>query len=202
MKTLLSTSRSRDLGCGGMKDTLQRPSFKAALRFWCKLGWISFGGTAAHIAIMHSELVEKKRWISNGRFFHALSHCMILPGPEAQQLAIYIGWKLHGKRGGVVAGTLFVLPSMFVLLALSLIYVKLGNLPWIAAMFNGLKPAVIALVVIALHRLAKRALRGPVQSGVAAAAFVCMFFFGVSLLLVMLGAVVLGIALGIFWPGL
>ena len=127
---------------------------------------------------------------------------MVLPGPEAQQLAIYIGWKLHGKRGGVVAGTLFVLPSMFVLLALSLIYVKFGNLPWIAAMFNGLKPAVIALVVIALHRLAKRALRGPVQSGVAAAAFACMFFFDVSLLLVMVGAVVLGIILSALTPGL
>jgi chromate transporter len=181
---------------------VQQPAFREALRFWFKLGWISFGGTAAHIAIMHDELVQKKRWISNGRFLHALSHCMILPGPEAQQLAIYIGWKLHGKRGGVVAGTLFVLPSMFVLLALSLIYVKLGNLPWIAAMFNGLKPAVIALVVIALHRLAKRALRGPVQSGVAAAAFVCMFFFDVSLLLVMLGAVVLGIIFAALTPGL
>ena len=181
---------------------VQRPPFREALRFWFKLGWISFGGTAAHIAIMHDELVQKKRWISNGRFLHALSHCMVLPGPEAQQLAIYIGWKLHGKRGGVVAGTLFVLPSMFVLLALSLIYVKFGNLPWIAAMFNGLKPAVIALVVIALHRLAKRALHGPVQSGVAAAAFVCMFFFDVSLLLVMLGAVVLGSILAVLTPGL
>src|SRR5215467_3298908 len=128
----------------------------AALRFWSKLGWISFGGTAAHIAIMHDELVEKKRWISNASFLHALSHCMILPGPEAQQLAIYIGWRLHGKRGGVVAGTLFVLP------ALSVIYVRFGNLPWIAAMFNGLKPAVIALVVVALQRLAKRALCSPV----------------------------------------
>jgi len=181
---------------------VQRPPFREALRFWFKLGWISFGGTAAHIAIMHDELVQKKRWISNGRFLHALSHCMVLPGPEAQQLAIYIAWKLHGKRGGVVAGTLFVLPSMFVLLALSLIYVKFGNLPWIAAMFNGLKPAVIALVVIALHRLAKRALRGPVQSGVAAAAFACMFFFDVSLLLVMLGAVALGIILAALTPGL
>src|ERR1700678_4417595 len=180
---------------------VQQPSFKEALRFWFKLGWISFGGTAAHIAIMHNDLVEKKRWISNASFLHALGHCMILPGPEAQQLAIYIGWKLHGKRGGIVAGTLFVLPSLFVLLALSLIYVKFGNLPWIAAMFNGLKPAVIALVVIALHRLAKRALRGPVQSGVAAAAFVCMFFFDVSLLLVMLGAVVLGIVLAKLTPG-
>src|SRR5712664_208859 len=132
----------------------QRPSFAEALRFWFKLGWISFGGTGAHLAIMHDELVEKRRWISNGRFLHALSHCMILPGPEAQQLAIYIGWKLHGKRGGVVAGTLFVLPSMFVLLALNLIYVRFGNLPCIAAMFNGLKPAVIALVVIALQRVA------------------------------------------------
>jgi chromate transporter len=181
---------------------VQRPPFREALRFWFKLGWISFGGTAAHIAIMHDELVQKKRWISNGRFLHALSHCMILPGPEAQQLAIYIGWRLHGKRGGVVAGTLFVLPSMFVLLALSLIYVKFGNLPWIAAMLNGLKPAVIALVVIALHGLAKRALRGPVQSGVAAAAFACMFFFDVSLLLVMPGAVALGIILAAFTPGL
>jgi chromate transporter len=180
---------------------VQRPPFSEALRFWFKLGWISFGGTAAHIAIMHDELVQKKRWISNGTFLHVLSHCMVLPGPEAQQLAIYIGWKLHGKRGGVVAGTLFVLPSMFVLLALSLIYVKFGNLPWIAAMFNGLKPAVIALVITALHRLAKRALRGPVQSAVAAAAFVCMFFFDVSLLLVMLGAVVLGIVLAELTPG-
>ena len=181
---------------------VQRPPFTEALRFWFKLGWISFGGTAAHIAIMHDELVQKKRWISNGTFLHVLSHCMVLPGPEAQQLAIYIGWKLHGKRGGVVAGTLFVLPSIFVLLALSLIYVKFGNLPWIAAIFNGLKPAVIALVVIALHRLAKRALRGPVQSGVAAAAFVCMFFFDASLLLVMFGAVVLGIVLAKLTPGL
>ncbi len=149
----------------------QRPAFGEALGFWCKLGWISFGGTAAHIAIMHDELVEKKRWISNQRFLHALSHCMILPGPEAQQLAIYIGWKLHGKRGGIVAGTLFVLPSMFVLLALSVVYVRFGSLPWIAAMFNGLKPVVIALVIVALQKVARRALRGPVQCAVAVAAF-------------------------------
>ena len=180
----------------------QRPSFAEALRFWFKLGWISFGGTAAHLAIMHDELVEKKRWISNGRFLHALSHCMILPGPEAQQLAIYIGWKLHGKRGGIVAGTLFVLPSMFVLLALSVIYVRLGSLPWIAAMFNGLKPAVIALVIVALQRITRRALRGPVQSAVAVVTFAAMFFFDVSLLVVMFGAVVLGIVLGALRPSL
>src|SRR5713226_9976901 len=156
---------------------VQRPAFREALRFWFKLGWISFGGTAAHIAVMHDELVEKKRWISNGTFLHALSHCMLLPGPEAQQLAIYIGWKLHGKRGGVAAGTLFVLPSMFVLLALSVVYVRFGSLPWIAAVFNGLKPVVIALVIVALQRIARSALRGPVQGAAAVAAFAAMFFF-------------------------
>src|SRR6267154_685290 len=180
----------------------RRPSFGEALRFWFKLGWISFGGTASHLAIMHDELVEKKRWISNGRFLHALSHCMLLPGPEAQQLAIYIGWKLHGKRGGIVAGTLFVLPSMFVLLALSMVYVRFGSLPWIAAMFNGLKPVVIALVIVALQRIARRALRGPVQGAIAVAAFAAMFFFDVSLLVMMLVTGVLGVVLGVLRPGL
>jgi chromate transporter len=202
MKTLSLPSRSPDLGCRAMKDTLQRPSFRAALRFWCKLGWISFGGTAAHIAIMHDELVEKKRWISNRSFLHALSHCMILPGPEAQQLSIYIGWKLHGKRGGIVAGTLFVLPSMFILLALSVVYVRFGNLPWIAAIFDGLKPVVIALVIVALQRVARRAVRGPIQGAVAVATFAAMFFFEASLLVVMLSAIALGIALTAVWPGL
>jgi chromate transporter len=187
---------------GQLCTGVPRPTFKQALRFWFKLGWITFGGTAAHIAIMHDELVQKKRWISNGRFLHALSHCMILPGPEAQQLAIYIGWKLHGKRGGVVAGTLFVLPSMFVLLALSLMYARFGNLPLIAAMFNGLKPTVIALVVIALYRVARTTLRGPVEASVAAAAFTAMFLFQVSLLPVMLCTLVLGILLGKLWPDL
>ena len=201
---ILLSPYSRDLESRDSNDdaALKRPSFREALRFWWKLGWISFGGTAAHIAIMHDELVEKKRWISNGRFLHALSHCMILPGPEAQQLAIYIGWKLHGKRGGIVAGTLFVLPSMFVLLALSVVYVRFGSLLWIAAMFSGLKPAVIALVIAALERVAARALRGPAQSAVAVATFAAMFFFDLSLLVIMLGAVVLGILLGALRPGL
>ena len=201
---ILLSSCSGDLESQQRTDTaaLEWPSFREALRFWCKLGWISFGGTAAHIAIMHDELVEKKRWISNGTFLHALSHCMILPGPEAQQLAIYIGWKLHGKRGGIVAGTLFVLPSMFVLLALSVVYVRFGSLLWIAAMFNGLKPAVIALVIMALERVARRALRGPVESAVALATFAAMYFFDLSLLVIMLGAVVLGIVLGALRPSL
>jgi chromate transporter len=185
-----------------MKDTLQRPSFIAALRFWSKLGWISFGGTAAHIAIMHDELVEKRRWISDRSFLHALSHCMILPGPEAQQLAIYIGWKLHGKRGGILAGTLFVLPSMFILLALSMVYVRFGSLPWIAAMFSGLKPVVIALVIVALQRVARRAVRGPIQGAVALATFAAMFFLETSLPIVMLSTIALGIVLRVVRPGL
>jgi chromate transporter len=202
LKTLLRTSRPRDQECIEIKESSRRPSFRAALRFWFKLGWITFGGTAAHIAIMHSELVEKKRWISNRSFLHALGHCMILPGPEAQQLAIYIGWKLHGKRGGIVAGTLFVLPSMFILLALSVVYVRFGSLPWIAAMFNGLKPVVIALVIVALQRVARRAVRGPIQGAIAVAAFTAMFFFEASLVVVMLGAIALGIALTAVRPGL
>lgn len=181
---------------------IPQPPFSQALRFWFRLGWITFGGTVAHIAVMHEELVQKKRWISNGEFLHALSLCMILPGPEAQQLAIYIGWKLHGKRGGVVAGSLFVLPSMFVLLALSVVYVRFGNLPLIAAMFHGLKPTVIALVVVALHRVARTTLRGPIEGSVAAAAFTAMFIFKVSLLPVMLTTLVLGILLGKLWPQL
>lgn len=101
---------------GSLQDETSHPGFVEAFRFWWKLGWISFGGTAAHIAIMHEDLVERKKWISNGEFLHALSHCMLLPGPEAQQLAIYIGWRLHRTKGGIVAGALFLLPSMFVLL--------------------------------------------------------------------------------------
>src|ERR1700742_4020085 len=172
---------------GDSAAAVQCPPFREAVRFWFKLGWITFGGTAAHIAIMHDELVQKKRWISNARFLNALSHCMVLPGPEAQQLAIYIGWKLHAKRGGIVAGTLFVLPSMFVILALSVIYVRFGNLPWIIAMFNGLKPAVTAMVILALHRLAKRALGGILPWLVAGVAFASMFFFNVPIPWIMLG---------------
>jgi chromate transporter len=167
--------------------------FAEAVRFWWKLGWISFGGTAAHIAIMHDFLVEKKKWISNSHFLHALSLCMLLPGPEAQQLAIYIGWKLHGKKGGIVAGSLFVLPSMFVLLALSIIYVRFGNLPWIAAMFGGLRPAVVALVILALIRVALRALVKPLQWIVALGSFFAMAWLHVSIPVVMFVVVLLGV---------
>jgi chromate transporter len=182
-------------------DNLTKPTYRQALRFWWKLGWISFGGTAAHIAIMHDDLVERKRWISNDEFLHALSHCMILPGPEAQQLAIYIGWKLHGKKGGITAGSLFVLPSMFVLLALSLVYVRFGNLPWIAAMFAGLKPTVLALVVAALFRVGGRALVTRLQWVVAVAAFLAMAYFHVRLPWVMAAVIGLGLVVGQWHPG-
>jgi chromate transporter len=182
-------------------QTLNRPTYKQALRFWWKLGWISFGGTAAHIAIMHDDLVERKRWISNDQFLHALSHCMILPGPEAQQLAIYIGWKLHGKKGGIAAGSIFVLPSMFVLLALSLVYVRFGNLPWIAAMFAGLKPTVLALVLAALFRVGGRALVAPLQWIVAVAAFLAMANFQVRLPWVMAAVIGVGLGVGRWRPG-
>ena len=157
--------------------TSHRPSFGEAFRFWLKLGFISFGGPAGQIAIMQTELVERRKWISQSRFLHALSFCMLLPGPEAQQLAIYIGWLLHKTCGGIVAGALFVIPSMFVLWALSFVYAAYGNVPWIAAIFYGLKPAVMAIVVVAVIRIGHKALTSPFLWCTAAVAFAGIFFF-------------------------
>lgn len=186
-----------------MEETrLGKPGFKEALRFWFKLGWISFGGTAGHIAIMHDFLVGQKKWVSNSRFFHALSICMLLPGPEAQQLAIYIGWQLHGKKGGLAAGILFVLPSMFILLALSIVYVSYGNLPWIYAMFNGLKPSVIAIIIIALYKVGQKSLNGFLHYLVAGLAFIYIFFFNVSMLVIIAGSITLAIVIQYLKPDL
>jgi chromate transporter len=135
------------------QDRHPAPSFAEAFRFWLNLGFISFGGPSAQIAMMHAELVEKKHWIDNSRFLHALNFCMLLPGPEAQQLAIYIGWLWHRTWGGIVAGALFVIPSIFILWALSYIYVAYGHVPSIAAVFYGLKPAVLAIVAAAVLRI-------------------------------------------------
>jgi chromate transporter len=179
---------------------VRQPSFREASAFWWKLGWITFGGTAAHISIMHHELVDEKRWISEEAFLHGLSHCMILPGPEAQQLAIYIGWRLHGRPGGVVAGTLFVLPSMFVLLGLSIIYVQFGKLSSIAAMFAGLKPAVLALVIVAIIRVASRTLRSVLQWVVASGTFAAMYFCDWPLPAILLVVGALGVAVGLIRP--
>ena len=128
-------------------------NFWEAFRFWLKLGFISFGGPTGQIAIMHSELVEKQKWISDSRFLHALNYCMLLPGPEAQQLAIYIGWLLHKTIGGIVAGAFFVIPSMLILWTLSYVYAAYGNVYWIASIFYGLKGAVIAIVAVAVVRI-------------------------------------------------
>lgn len=147
-------------------------------RFWAKLGVISFGGPAGQIAIMHTELVEKKRWLSEQQFLHALNFCMLLPGPEATQLAIYSGWLLHRARGGLVAGVLFVLPAAVLLWGLSYIYVVHGGVPWIAAIFQGLKPAVTAIVAAAVWRIGRRAVKGWLPGAIAAAAFTAIFFFG------------------------
>ncbi|NBU49692.1 MAG: chromate efflux transporter [Betaproteobacteria bacterium] len=148
--------------------------FGQALRFWLQLGFISFGGPAGQIAIMHAELVERRRWISEARFLHALNYCMLLPGPEAQQLATYIGWMMHRTWGGIVAGTLFVLPSLFILIGLSWVYVRFGDVPAVAGAFYGLKPAVTALVVHAAHRIGTRTLKSRWMWGIAAASFVAI----------------------------
>jgi len=166
--------------------------FWEALRFWLKLGFISFGGPAGQIAIMHTELVERRRWISEKRFLHALNYCMLLPGPEAQQLATYIGWLMHRTRGGLVAGALFVLPSLFILIALSWVYLAWGKLPLVAGVFYGLKPAVTALVVHAAHRIGTRALKNGWLWGIAAAAFVAIFALDAPFPLIVLGAALIG----------
>lgn len=153
-----------------------QPTFREAFRFWLKLGFISFGGPAGQIAIMHTELVDRKRWIDNDRFLHALNFCMLLPGPEATQLAIYCGWRLHRTWGGIVAGCLFVLPAAVLLWALSLVYALHGNVPWIAAIFYGLKPAVTAIVAAAVIRIGQRALKGLGKWLLAGAAFVLIYF--------------------------
>ena len=152
-------------------------SFAEAFRFWLKLGFISFGGPAGQIAIMHTELVERRRWISEKRFLHALNYCMLLPGPEAQQLATYIGWLMHRTAGGIMAGALFVLPSLFILVALSWIYMRFGHVPAVAGIFYGIKPAVAALVLHAAHRIGSRALKNRWMWGIAAAAFIAIFVF-------------------------
>lgn len=181
---------------------MEKPSFKEALKFWFKLGWISFGGTAGHIALMHDFLVDQKKWISNSRFFHALSLCMLLPGPEAQQLAIYIGKELHGKKGGLAAGILFVLPSALILLVLSIVYASFGNQPWIYAMFSGLKPAVIALIILALFKIGQKSLNGWLQYFTAAVAFIFIFFFNTPLLAIIAGTIIVALILKKFLPRL
>jgi chromate transporter len=167
-------------------------SFWQAFLFWLKLGFISFGGPAGQISIMHQELVENRRWISERRFLHALNYCMVLPGPEAQQLATYIGWLMHRTRGGIVAGVLFVLPSLFILIALSWVYIAFGDMAVIAGLFYGIKPAVTAIVVQATHRIGSRALKNAWLWAIAAASFVAIFALNVPFPVIVLVAAFIG----------
>ncbi len=167
-------------------------SMSEAFRVWLRVALLSFGGPAGQIAVMHRIVVEEKRWISEGRFLHALNYCMLLPGPEAQQLATYIGWLMHRTAGGLMAGLLFILPGIICIMALSYIYAAYGNVGFVAALFFGLKAAVLAIVIEAVVRVGKRALRNRVMVGIAAAAFVAIFFFNAPFPLIIIAAGLIG----------
>jgi chromate transporter len=183
----------------------QAVSFQEAFRFWLQLGCISFGGPAGQIAIMHRELVEKRRWISEKRFLHALNFCMLLPGPEAQQLATYLGWLMHRTWGGVVAGTLFVLPSLVLLIVLSWVYMAFGEQPIVAGIFYGIKPAVAAIVLHALHRIASKSLGNPLVAPIpwtlAAMSFISVWALKIPFPWVVLASLLLGVMLSQVVPG-
>jgi chromate transporter len=179
----------------------EMPTFREALLYWAKLGFISFGGPAGQIALMHRELVEKRRWIGEVHFLHALNFCMMLPGPEAQQLVIYLGWRLHGAKGGIAAGALFVLPSVLVLFGLSWVYMEAGRAPWLAGLFYGLFPVVIALVASALGRIGHKALRTPALWATAVISFAAIRFFHISFVWIIMGAAVGGWAGHALLPG-
>lgn len=183
-----------------VNDTPALPSFWQAFFYWLKLGFISFGGPAGQIAIMHTDLVEKKRWISEHRFLHALNYCMLLPGPEAIQLAIYISWLMHGVVGAILAGILFFLPAFALLSLLAWIYLMWGNVPLVAGIFYGIKPAVIAIVLFAAWRIGSRALKNTVLQGMALLAFVGIFVFQISFPWIVLVAAILGAVGGKFMP--
>ena len=167
-------------------------TLKEAFFYWLKLGFISFGGPAGQISIMYQDLVENKRWISKKRFLHALNFCMLLPGPEAQQLATYIGWLMHRTLGGLIAGLLFVLPSFLILVLLGFIYMSYGELPFIKAIFSGIKPAVVAIVLFAAYRIGQRTLHNFILSSIAMASFIAIFFLKLQFPLIVLLAAVIG----------
>lgn len=175
-------------------------SLGTAFRYWLKLGFISFGGPAGQIALMHAELVERRKWISEQRFLHALNYCMLLPGPEATQLAIYIGWLMHRTWGGIIAGTLFVLPSLLILIALSWVYLAFGNLSWVTGILYGIKPAVIAIVLAAAWRIGSRTLKNGLLISLAVAAFAAIALLHIPFPLVVLSAALVGLIGGRIRP--
>ena len=177
-----------------LDENRRHVTFAEAFRFWLKLGFISFGGPAGQIAMMHKELVDKRRWLGEERFLHALNYCMLLPGPEAQQLAVYIGWLMHRTIGGIVAGAFFVIPSIFILLGLSYVYAAYGHVPAISGVLDGFKPVVVAIVVEALFKIGKRALKREIHYVIAAFAFVAIYFLHVPFPLIVLAASLVGLA--------
>jgi len=179
---------------------LKTVTLREALGFWLKLGFISFGGPTGQIAILHQEVVEKRRWISERRFLHALNYCMVLPGPEAQQLVTYVGWLMHRNLGGILAGSLFVLPSLFILIALSWIYIRFGQVPIIAAIFFGIKPAVTAIVIQAVQRIGSRALKHQALWFIAAASFIAIFIFNLAFPIIIILAALIGMWGGKRYP--
>jgi chromate transporter len=183
-------------------QTLPEIPLREALAYWLKLGFISFGGPTAQIAMMHDELVEKKRWISERRFLHALNYCMLLPGPEAQQLATYLGWLMHRTWGGILAGTLFILPSLLILIALSWVYVEYGQTPFIAALFFGIKPVVTAIVITAVIRIAKRSIHNIQLAMVAILSFIAIFVLNLPFPLIIASAALYGYFAGKYRPAL
>ena len=194
MSSINSTSADASIPLAAEPDKMSHPlpSLAEAFRVWLRVAALSFGGPAGQIAVMHRIVVEEKRWISESRFLHALNYCMLLPGPEAQQLATYIGWLMHRTLGGIMAGVLFVIPGIIAIMALSYIYAGYGNVPAIVALFFGLKAAVLAIVLEAVFRIGKRALKNNVMLALAAAAFVGIFFFNVPFPIIILGAALIG----------
>lgn len=188
----MSTTTEPISASSAVADPPRTVSFAEALKVWTRIGWLSFGGPAGQIALMHRELVEQRRWISESRFLHALNYCMLLPGPEAQQLATYIGWLMHRTWGGVVAGALFVLPGCFAMLLLSWLYVRYSGVAGTTVVFFGLKAAVLAIVVSAVLRIGSRALKNRFMVGIAAAAFITIYAFHVRFPVVVLGAALIG----------
>lgn len=184
----------------GSTEPSAKPSFQEALSVWAKIGLVSFGGPAGQIALMHRVLVDERRWIGQEPFLHALNFCMLLPGPEAMQLATYVGWRLHGTVGGLAAGLLFVLPGAFIVLGLSIAYALYGQVPLVEAAFLGIKAAVLVIVIEALVRVARRALRGPYDVAIAAAAFVAIFFLAAPFPLIIAGAALIGFLLALAAP--
>ncbi len=199
MSSIIPDSTAADDGVGSpaaqsSAEGPAHPSLSEAFRVWLKVASLSFGGPAGQIAVMHRILVEEKRWISESRFLHALNYCMLLPGPEAQQLATYIGWLMHRTLGGIMAGVLFVVPGIIAIMALSYVYAAYGNVPLIVALFFGLKAAVLAIVLEAVSRVGKRALKNYVMVAIAAAAFIGIFFLNIPFPIIILSAALIGFA--------